>query len=140
MSGRNGLGCTEPSASAAVEPVGACGPLPTIEEVAALGEHLRRNMRRGVHLPAGVLDVLLATLLAGGHLLVEDHPGVGKTQLARTLARSLATHFSRVQATVDLLPSDIVGVNIWHPDSRTFEFQAGPVFAHIVLVDELNRA
>jgi MoxR-like ATPase len=115
-------------------------PVPTIEEVANLGARLRDNIRKGVHLPPSVLDVLLATLLAGGHLLVEDHPGVGKTQLARTLARSLATSFSRVQATVDLLPSDIVGANIWRADSGTFEFRAGPVFEHVVLVDELNRA
>jgi MoxR-like ATPase len=86
------------------------------------------------------LDVVVAALLAGGHLLVEDHPGVGKTQLARTLASSLASRFSRVQATVDLLPSDIVGASIWRPETATFEFRAGPVFAHVVLVDELNRA
>jgi MoxR-like ATPase len=140
MTARKGLRRSGPYAIAAVEPPLAPGPLPTIEEVAALGARLRANMRRGVHLPAGVLDVLLATLLAGGHLLVEDHPGVGKTQLARTLARSLATRFSRVQATVDLLPSDIVGANIWRPDIGAFEFQAGPVFAHVLLVDELNRA
>jgi MoxR-like ATPase len=115
-------------------------PLPSVDEVAALGARLRANVHRGVRLPAGVLDVLLATLLAGGHVLVEDHPGVGKTQLARTLARSLATSFSRVQATVDLLPSDVIGANIWRPESRSFEFRPGPVFAHIVLVDELNRA
>jgi MoxR-like ATPase len=115
-------------------------PVPTVGEVAELGERLRGNVHQGVHLPEDVLDVVLATLLAGGHLLVEDHPGVGKTQLARTLALSLATPFSRVQATVDLLPSDIVGANIWRPDSLTFEFRQGPVFAHIVLVDELNRA
>jgi MoxR-like ATPase len=94
----------------------------------------------GVHLPESVLDVVVAALLAGGHLLVEDHPGVGKTQLARTLASSLASRFSRVQATVDLLPSDIVGASIWRPETASFEFRAGPVFAHVVLVDELNRA
>jgi MoxR-like ATPase len=140
MSARNGVRQNGAHATAAVAAVRAPEPLPSIEDVAALGARLRGNMRQGVHLPAGVLDVLLATLLAGGHLLVEDHPGVGKTQLARTLARSLATRFSRVQATVDLLPSDIVGANIWRPDTGAFEFRAGPVFAHVVLVDELNRA
>jgi MoxR-like ATPase len=114
--------------------------LPTIAEVAALGTRLRANVRAGVHLAESVLDVVLTSVLAGGHLLVEDNPGVGKTQLARTLSSSLASSFSRVQATVDLLPSDIVGSNIWRPASATFEFQAGPVFAHVVLVDELNRA
>jgi MoxR-like ATPase len=125
---------------AAVEPVHSPKSETTVRDVAALGARLRTNMQRGVQLPADVLNVLLATLLAGGHLLVEDHPGVGKTQLARTLAQSLATAFSRVQATVDLLPSDIVGANIWRPDSAAFEFRPGAVFAHIVLVDELNRA
>jgi MoxR-like ATPase len=139
MSARTGLRRTGLYAVPADESLHAPEPLPTIEEVADLGARLRANMRRGVQLAADVLDVLLATLLAGGHLLVEDHPGVGKTQLARTLARSLATRFSRVQATVDLLPSDIVGANIWRPESGTFEFQAGPVFAHVLLVDELNR-
>jgi MoxR-like ATPase len=121
------------------------GPSPlvprlTVDEVAALGERLRANVRAGVHLPESVLDVVVATLLAGGHLLVEDHPGLGKTQLARTLASSLAGRFSRVQATVDLLPSDILGASIWRPNTATFEFRAGPVFANVVLVDELNRA
>jgi MoxR-like ATPase len=129
-----------PYAIAAVEPVREPEPLPSIDEVAALGARLRDNMRRGVQLGDDVLEVLLATVLAGGHLLVEDHPGVGKTQLARTLARSLATRFARVQATVDLLPADIVGANIWRPEIGDFEFQPGPVFAHVVLVDELNRA
>ena len=129
-----------PYGIAAVEPVREPEPLPTIDDVADLSARLRGNMLRGVQLAGDVLDVLLATVLAGGHLLVEDHPGVGKTQLARTLARSLATRFSRVQATVDLLPADIVGANIWRPEVGDFEFQPGPVFAHVVLVDELNRA
>jgi MoxR-like ATPase len=140
MTARNGLGRAGLYAISGAEPLRAAEPLPTIEEVAALGARLRGNMREGVHLAPGVLDVLLATLLAGGHLLVEDHPGVGKTQLARTLGRSLGARFTRVQATVDLLPSDIVGVNIWRPEIGTFEFEAGPVFANVVLVDELNRA
>jgi MoxR-like ATPase len=112
----------------------------TIAEVAELGERLRASIRAGVRLPEPVLEVVLAVLLAGGHLLVEDHPGVGKTQLARTLAHSLGGRFARVQATVDLLPADIVGASIWRPDTATFEFRPGPVFANVVLVDELNRA
>jgi MoxR-like ATPase len=140
MSARSRLRRTALYAVADPEPAREPTPLLSIEDVAALGVRLGANLRQGVHLPAGVCDVVLATLLAGGHLLVEDHPGVGKTQLARTLAGSLETDFSRVQATVDLLPSDIVGANIWRPETRSFEFQAGPVFAHVVLVDELNRA
>lgn len=112
----------------------------TIEQVAELGERLRDNVSAAVRMPAQVLEVVLATVLSGGHLLVEDHPGVGKTQLARSLARSLDGRFSRVQATVDLLPADIVGANIWRSDTATFEFRPGPVFANIVLVDEINRA
>jgi MoxR-like ATPase len=112
----------------------------TVGEVAALAERLRANVRTALHVRPDVLDVVLATLLAGGHLLVEDHPGVGKTQLARTLASSLASRFSRVQATIDLLPSDIVGASIWCQQTGSLEFKPGPVFAHVVLVDELNRA
>jgi MoxR-like ATPase len=112
----------------------------TLTEVADLGARLRASLRASVRLSEQVLDVVLATLLAGGHLLVEDHPGVGKTQLARTLAHSLGGRFARVQATVDLLPADIVGASIWQPDSASFQFRPGPVFANVVLVDELNRA
>jgi MoxR-like ATPase len=115
-------------------------PALTVAEVAELGERLRASIRASIRLPEPVLDVVLAVLLAGGHLLVEDHPGVGKTQLARTLAASLGGRFARVQATVDLLPGDIVGASIWRPDTATFQFRPGPVFANVVLVDELNRA
>jgi MoxR-like ATPase len=119
---------------------GAEAPELTIAEVAELGARLRASIRASVRLPEPVLDVVLAALLAGGHLLVEDHPGVGKTQLARTLAHCLGGRFARVQATVDLLPADIVGASIWRPDTASFEFRPGPVFANVVLVDELNRA
>ena len=116
--------------------------LPSVEiaHVAELAERLRANLLAGIQLRADVLDVVLAALLAEGHLLLEDHPGVGKTQLARTLAASLDSRFARIQATVDLLPADIVGANIWRPEVGCFEFRPGPVFAHLVLVDELNRA
>jgi MoxR-like ATPase len=112
----------------------------TFDDVTTFTERLRANTCAAVHLAPAVLDVVLATLLADGHLLIEDHPGVGKTRLARTLAGSLATRFSRVQATVDLLPSDIVGASTWQPDTSRLVFRPGPVFAHVVLVDELNRA
>jgi MoxR-like ATPase len=112
----------------------------TVAEVGELGDRLRTSVRAGVRLPDSVLEVVLAVLLAGGHLLVEDHPAVGKTQLARTLARGLGGSFARVQATVDILPADIVGASIWRPDSASFQFRPGPVFANVVLVDELNRA
>jgi MoxR-like ATPase len=112
----------------------------TLAEVADLGDRLRASVRASVRLPEPVLEVVLAVVLAGGHLLVEDHPGVGKTQLARSLAQGLGGRFARVQATVDLLPADIVGASIWQPDRASFEFRPGPVFANVMLVDELNRA
>jgi MoxR-like ATPase len=110
------------------------------EEIGAFGDRLRAGIRQGMQISDGVLDVVLSALLAGGHLLLEDRPGVGKTQLARSIAGSVDGRFARVQATVDLLPTDILGASIWHAGSETFEFHPGPVFANVVLVDELNRA
>jgi MoxR-like ATPase len=107
--------------------------------VAAWGEHLARGIARGMQLDGQMLQVVLCTLLAGGHLLLEDRPGVGKTQLARTLAASIGGRFARIQGTVDLLPTDVLGTTIWRASTETFEFHPGPIFANIVLVDELNR-
>ncbi len=86
-----------------------------------------------------VIKYALVTLLARGHLLIEDVPGVGKTTLAFTLAKAIDCDFQRVQFTSDLLPSDIIGVNIYNPETREFEFREGPLFANIVLADEINR-
>jgi MoxR-like ATPase len=86
-----------------------------------------------------VVELAVATLLAGGHLLLEDVPGVGKTTLARTLARALDLRFGRIQFTSDMLPSDVIGTNIFHPASGQFQFRPGPVFANVVLADEINR-
>src|ERR1700753_2980925 len=108
--------------------------------VAAWGERLADGIARGMHLAPGMLDVVICTLLAGGHLLLEDRPGVGKTQLARSLAASIDGRFARVQGTVDLLPSDVLGTTIWRASTETFEFHPGPIFASVALVDELNRA
>ena len=83
---------------------------------------------------------MLTTILGRGHLLLEDVPGVGKTMLARTMARSIAGEFRRIQFTPDLLPSDVTGVNVFNEKSRDFEFRKGPVFANVVLADEINRA
>jgi MoxR-like ATPase len=112
----------------------------SISDVAELGSRLRAQVRSAMTVSDAVLDTVLATVLAGGHLLVEDHPGVGKTLLARVLAGSIGGKFGRVQATVDLLPGDIVGVSVWQPGAGEFVFRPGPVFANVVLVDELNRA
>jgi MoxR-like ATPase len=86
-----------------------------------------------------VIKYAVVTLLARGHLLIEDVPGVGKTTLAFTIAKAIDCEFLRVQCTSDLLPSDIIGVNIYNPETREFEFRQGPLFANIVLVDEINR-
>ena len=86
------------------------------------------------------VDRLVACLLARGHVLIEDVPGVGKTVLANALARSIDCAFSRIQCTPDLLPSDVTGVSVYHRDRDEFEFKRGPVFANVVLADEINRA
>lgn len=109
-------------------------------DVAAFADRLRTGIREGVRIRDEALDVVLSVVLAGGHLLLEDRPGVGKTQLARSIAGSVGGRFSRVQATVDLLPADILGATVWHAETATFAFHPGPVFANVVLVDELNRA
>jgi MoxR-like ATPase len=87
-----------------------------------------------------VLRHVVVALLAEGHVLIEDYPGVGKTTLARALARAVDCQFARIQCTSDLLPADVVGANVYDQRERRFEFRPGPVFANIVLVDEINRA
>ena len=87
-----------------------------------------------------VVDMVLACLFAGGHVLLEDVPGTGKTVLAKAVAKASGLSFSRIQCTPDLMPSDVTGSSVWLPDAKKFEFRAGPVMASIVLVDELNRA
>src|SRR5882672_1873049 len=108
--------------------------------VAALAQRLSENISRAVKAPEGALRNIIVALLAEGHVLIEDYPGVGKTALARALARSLDAEFARVQCTSDLLPSDVVGTNVYNQRENRFEFRPGPVFANVVLVDEVNRA
>jgi len=86
-----------------------------------------------------ILDLTLTCVLAGGHLLIEDVPGVGKTTLAQTLARSLGCSFHKIQFTSDLLPSDLIGVSVFNPKVNEFEFRPGPLFANVILADEINR-
>lgn len=101
---------------------------------------LRRSIESVIRGKAEVVEHTLVTLLAQGHLLIEDVPGVGKTMLAQALARSLDASFRRIRFTSDLLPSDIVGVSIYQPQSSSFEFKPGPIFSHVLLADEINRA
>jgi MoxR-like ATPase len=98
------------------------------------------NLARVLHAPAETLRLCVLCLVAEGHLILEDFPGVGKTMLAKALARSLNVSFSRLQFTPDLLPSDVTGVNVFSQRSNEFEFRPGPVFANLLLVDEINRA
>ncbi len=107
---------------------------------AALAQRLRENISAAVEVPDVVLTQLLVALLAEGHVLVEDYPGVGKTTLARALARSLDCRFTRIQCTSDLMPADLVGVSVYDQREQRFLFRPGPVFANVVLVDEINRA
>jgi len=101
---------------------------------------LRENVRKVYLGPARGLDLALAALLAGGHVLLDDVPGVGKTTLARALARSLAMGCQRVQFTSDLLPGDVTGSSVYDPRGGTFTFRQGPVFTQILIADEINRA
>jgi MoxR-like ATPase len=109
-------------------------------EVAEIGSRLAENIGRAVKAPDRVVRDLIVALLADGHVLIEDAPGVGKTALARALARSLEADYARVQCTSDLLPADLVGTNVFNQRTASFEFHPGPVFANVVLVDEINRA
>jgi MoxR-like ATPase len=103
------------------------------------GRALLHNLGQVLLGSEGVLTAVAVAAMSGGHLLIEDVPGVGKTVLARSLAISLGSELSRVQGHADLLPSDVTGVSVFLPDTRSWEFRPGPVFSHVVLVDELNR-
>lgn len=101
---------------------------------------LRSNLELCIHGKTTEIDLLMTALLAGGHVLIEDVPGTGKTVLIKALARSIQGEFRRIQCNPDLLPTDVTGVSIYHPKEESFVFRPGPVFSNILLVDEINRA
>src|ERR1700753_3585146 len=112
----------------------------TSEEFRAATEAIMANMEEVIEAKTATVRVALAVMLAEGPLLIEDVPGVGKTKLAKALARSIDCSVRRIQFTPDLLPSDVTGVSVYNQETRDFEFKPGAVFANIVVGDEINRA
>jgi MoxR-like ATPase len=117
----------------------AIGPA-QVDAAVSVARRIGENIQRAVKVRDDILETVIVSLLAEGHVLVEDYPGVGKTALARALARSIDCAFARVQCTADLLPADIVGTNVYNQREQRFEFRPGPIFANVVIVDEINRA
>jgi MoxR-like ATPase len=113
---------------------------PPTEEIKTVAERIVTNVERVIVGKHAEVELALISLLCGGHILIEDVPGVGKTMLARSLAKSVGCTFKRIQFTPDLLPSDVTGVTIYNQKTGEFEFRPGPVMAQIVLADEINRA
>ena len=111
-----------------------------VEASAELARRIAGNVKRAVEVSDDLLEHAVIALFAEGHVLIEDLPGVGKTTLARALARSMDLAFARIQCTADLLPADVVGTNVFNQREDRFEFRPGPIFANVVIVDEINRA
>src|SRR3954463_9335345 len=131
-----------------MEPIEPLEPTPEADSVGrqqidaavSVARRIGDNIQRAVKVRDEILETVIVSLLAEGHILVEDYPGVGKTALARALSRSIECQFARVQCTADLLPADIVGTNVYNQREGRFEFGPGPIFANIVIVDEVTRA
>lgn len=111
-----------------------------ITSAVALGRRVASTITDAVEVRHDLLDLILVCVVAEGHILIEDLPGVGKTTLARSVARAFDLQFARVQCTADLLPADVVGTNVFNQREDRFEFRPGPIFANVILVDEINRA
>ena len=111
-----------------------------LEEDLHIVKNLKQNLEACIFGKSAQIDLLLTALLAGGHVLIEDVPGTGKTVLIKALAKSIQAQFRRIQCNPDLLPTDITGVTIYHPKHETFEFRPGPIMTNILLIDEINRA
>lgn len=114
--------------------------LPSLTAAREICERVTANIRKVIRGQDKAIRRLMAAMASGGHVLLEDYPGTGKTTLAKTLALSIEGRFKRIQFTPDLLPSDVLGVSIYNQENRTFEFHEGPVFTNILLADEINRA
>jgi MoxR-like ATPase len=128
------IGAVEPEAM-----LGADQPPVSIDHAVALGRNLHRALSSVLLGTPRAVTMAVVAAMSGNHLLIEDVPGVGKTVLARALATALGVPLSRIQGHPDLLPSDVTGVTVFSPDTGTWEFRPGPVFGHVVLLDELNR-
>ena len=111
-----------------------------MQQVQSVVERITENVEKVIKGKRDVIELTLLTLLCDGHLLIEDVPGVGKTMLARSIAKSTGCTFRRLQFTPDMLPSDVTGVSMFNQKTREFEFRPGPIFAQVVLTDEINRA
>jgi MoxR-like ATPase len=120
--------------------LGRQAPAPDVAAACDVAQRVIENVSRVIHAPRTLIARCVMGILCEGHVILEDFPGVGKTMLAKSIARSLDCEFARVQATPDLLPSDVTGVSVFNMTGNEFEFKPGPVFANLVLVDEINRA
>jgi len=112
----------------------------SIDDASKLMQAVRDNIALVIHGKEEKIDLVVLALISGGHILIEDMPGVGKTTLARAISKTVDGEFNRIQFTPDLLPTDITGNNIFDKDTNTFVFKKGPIFANILLGDEINRA
>ncbi|HEY5586543.1 MAG TPA: AAA family ATPase, partial [Ruminiclostridium sp.] len=111
-----------------------------LQHIRLLAEKIRENVSKVIVDKDNIIDLSLICVITGGHLLLEDVPGTGKTVFARALAASIDCEFRRIQFTPDLLPSDVTGINFYNQKENNFTFRYGPIFSNIVLADEINRA